>query len=73
VQHLAIFDYVCVSASLEDRVVEYVDHLHDHFVDPVVVRDGRYTVPTAPGYSITMRPESLAMYAYPDGPVWKGG
>jgi L-fuconate dehydratase len=70
VQHLAIFDYVCVSASLEDRVVEYVDHLHEHFVDPVVVRDGRYLVPTAPGYSITLRPQSLAMYAYPDGPAW---
>jgi L-fuconate dehydratase len=70
VQHLAIFDYLCVSASLEDRVVEYVDHLHEHFVDPVVVRDGRYLVPTAPGYSITMKPESLARYAFPDGPAW---
>ena len=70
VQHLAIFDYICVSASLENRVVEYVDHLHEHFVDPVVVRGGRYQVPTAPGYSITMKPESLAMYAYPDGPAW---
>ncbi len=64
---------ICVSASLDDRVVEYVDHLHEHFVDPVVVRDGRYVVPTAPGYSITMRRESLAAYAYPDGPVWRGG
>jgi len=73
VQHLAVFDYICVSASLDDRVVEYVDHLHEHFVDPVVVRDGRYVVPTAPGYSITMRRESLAAYAYPDGPVWRGG
>jgi L-fuconate dehydratase len=71
VQHLAMFDYICVSASLEDRVVEYVDHLHEHFVDPVVVRDGRYLVPTAPGYSITMKPESLARYAYPDGAAWR--
>jgi L-fuconate dehydratase len=71
VQHLAIFDYICVSASLEDRVVEYVDHLHEHFVDPVVVRDGRYRVPMAPGYSITMRPESLVTYAYPHGPAWR--
>jgi len=70
VQHLAVFDYICVSASLDDRVVEYVDHLHEHFVDPVVVRDGRYVVPTAPGYSITMRPETLARYAYPGGPAW---
>jgi len=72
VQHLAIFDYLCVSGSLEDRVVEYVDHLHEHFVDPVVIRNGRYVVPTAPGYSITMRPASLAEYAYPSGPAWAG-
>ena len=70
VQHLAIFDYLCVSASLEDRIVEYVDHLHEHFVDPVVVRGGRYMPPTAPGYSITMRPESLRSYAYPEGSAW---
>jgi L-fuconate dehydratase len=71
VQHLAMFDYICVSASLEDRIVEYVDHLHEHFLDPVVIRDGRYMVPTAPGYSITMRPESVARYAYPDGAAWR--
>ncbi len=70
VQHLAIFDYLCVSASLENRIVEYVDHLHQHFLDPVVVRDGRYRVPTAPGYSIEMRGESLREFAYPAGPVW---
>jgi L-fuconate dehydratase len=70
VQHLAIFDYVCVSASLDDRIVEYVDHLHEHFLDPVVIRDGRYLPPSAPGYSITMRPESLRTYRYPDGPAW---
>jgi L-fuconate dehydratase len=70
VQHLAIFDYLCVSASLEDRIVEYVDHLHDHFIDPVVIRDGRYMPPTVPGYSITMQPESLAAYAFPLGPIW---
>nr|WP_104023592.1 L-fuconate dehydratase [Gemmatirosa kalamazoonensis] len=70
VQHLAIFDYVCVSASLDDRIVEYVDHLHEHFVHPVVIRGGRYVPPTAPGYSITMKPESLRTYAYPNGPAW---
>ncbi len=59
VQHLALIDYVCVSGSLEDRVLEYVDHLHEHFVDPVVVRDGHYMPPEAPGYSIEMKPESL--------------
>jgi L-fuconate dehydratase len=70
VQHLAIFDYLCVSASLDDRIVEYVDHLHEHFLDPVVVRDGRYMPPAAPGYSITMRRESLRDYSYPDGAAW---
>lgn len=71
VQHLAMFDYIAVSGSLENRIVEYVDHLHEHFVQPVVVRDGRYLAPTAPGYSIEMKRESLARYAFPDGPVWK--
>jgi L-fuconate dehydratase len=71
VQHLSIFDYICVSGSLEDRVVEYVDHLHEHFVDPVVIREGRYIAPRAPGYSITMKPESVIAYSYPDGSAWK--
>jgi L-fuconate dehydratase len=70
VQHLSIVDYVAVSASLDDRIVEYVDHLHEHFVDPVVVRDGRYMPPSAPGYSITMRDDSLRAYRYPDGAAW---
>jgi L-fuconate dehydratase len=70
VQHLSIFDYICVSASLEDRIVEYVDHLHEHFVDPVIIRDGRYVPPTAAGYSITMKPDSLREFSYPSGPVW---
>jgi L-fuconate dehydratase len=70
VRHLAIFDYLRVSASMEDRIIEYVDHLHEHFVHPAVVRNGRYMPPTAPGYSITMRPESLRAYRYPDGAAW---
>lgn len=64
VQHLALIDYVCVSGSLEDRVLEYVDHLHEHFLDPVVMRDGNYQVPGAPGYSIQMKPASLDRYEY---------
>jgi L-fuconate dehydratase len=72
VQHVAMFDYVAVSGSLEGRVVEYVDHLHEHFVDPVRIRAGRYLVPDAPGYSITMKPESLERFAYPDGAAWSG-
>jgi L-fuconate dehydratase len=70
VQHLALVDYIAISGSLEDRIVEYVDHLHEHFVDPVVIREGRYMPPTAPGYSITMRPESLTEFEYPNGPAW---
>src|SRR5262245_11717622 len=69
-QHLAMFDYVSVGASLDGRVCEFVDHLHEHFVDPARVVNGHYVAPTAPGYSIEMRPESLAEFAYPDGPVW---
>ncbi|MBG6105443.1 L-fuconate dehydratase [Micromonospora vinacea] len=70
VQHLSMFDFVAVSGSMRHRVVEYVDHLHEHFVDPVVIKDGHYVVPSAPGFSAAMRPESLANYAYPDGPAW---
>ncbi len=70
VQHLSLFDYIAVSASLEDRIVEYVDHLHEHFVHPVVIRDGRYMPPEAPGYSIEMKRESLDHYAFPDGAAW---
>jgi L-fuconate dehydratase len=72
VQHLSMFDFVCVSGSTENRIVEYVDHLHEHFLDPVVIRGGRYMPPSAPGYSITMRAESLEEYAYPDGAAWSG-
>ena len=70
VQHLSMFDFVAVSGSVDGRIIEYVDHLHEHFVDPVRVRGGRYLVPEAPGYSITMKPESLARFAFPDGPAW---
>jgi L-fuconate dehydratase len=73
VQHLSVFDYIAVSGSLEERRVEFVDHLHEHFVHPVVVRRGHYAVPDAPGYSIEMRPESLARYEYPNGTAWAGG
>lgn len=70
VQHLSMFDYVALSGTTENRVIEYVDHLHDHFLDPVVIREGRYTAPTAPGFSAAMRPESLARYTYPGGAFW---
>ncbi|MFF8726522.1 L-fuconate dehydratase [Streptomyces sp. NPDC015171] len=70
VQHLSMFDYLAVSGSTEDRVIEYVDHLHEHFVTPVVIRDGHYTPPTAPGFSAAIRPESLARYSFPGGTYW---
>ncbi len=73
VQHLAIFDYVAVSGTLEDRIVEWVDHLHEHFLDPAVVLDGRYVMPTAPGYSIEMLPDSLSHFEFPGGGAWRGG
>jgi L-fuconate dehydratase len=72
VQHLAIFDYLAVGGSSDGRVVEYVDHLHEHFVDPAVVTAGHYQAPTAPGTSITMHPSSITAYSYPLGAEWSG-
>jgi L-fuconate dehydratase len=71
VQHLSLFDYIAVSASLDNRITEYVDHLHEHFVYPVSVRNGRYMPPLDPGYSIEMKEESLALYEFPSGAAWK--
>jgi L-fuconate dehydratase len=70
VQHLSMFDFLCVSGRMDDRVTEFVDHLHEHFVDPCVIRRARYVAPMAPGYSSEIRPESRAAYAFPGGPVW---
>lgn len=71
VQHLSIFDYLGISGTLEDRVIEYVDHLHEHFVTPVKIHRGHYTVPHAPGYSCEIRADSLARYSFPDGIIWR--
>jgi L-fuconate dehydratase len=71
VQHLSIFDYIAVSASLENRIVEYVDHLHEHFLDPVTIRNSRYIAPMKPGYSIEMYPASLDEFEFPAGAAWK--
>ncbi|MBE7465590.1 MAG: L-fuconate dehydratase [Planctomycetes bacterium] len=71
VQHLALFDYLRVSATLESRVLEYVDHLHEHFLDPVRMKRGRYLPPQRPGYSIEMKPASLDAHEFPHGAVWK--
>jgi L-fuconate dehydratase len=70
VQHLAIFDYIAVSGSLENRTCEFVDHLHEHFVHPVRVKGGRYLAPTAPGYSAEVKPGSLERFEYPGGDAW---
>ncbi|MEA3161030.1 MAG: L-fuconate dehydratase [Gammaproteobacteria bacterium] len=70
VQHLAIADFITISGSMNDRAIEYVDHLHEHFIEPVQIRAGHYLVPTAPGFSAEMRRESLERYRFPDGPAW---
>ena len=71
VQHLGIFDYLRVGTSLDGRMIEYVDHLHEHFTDPVRTRGGRYLLPTQPGYSSDMHASSVAEFRFPDGPVWR--
>ncbi|GAA3315359.1 L-fuconate dehydratase [Nonomuraea dietziae] len=71
VQHLSMFDFVAVAGTMEGRVIEYVDHLHEHFVDPVVIEQGRYAAPSRPGFSAEMRPESIAAHSFPDGEVWR--
>lgn len=73
VQHLSFFDYACVSGTMDDRVIEWIDDLHEHFVSPAVVRGGRYLAPAAAGNSMEMRADSIRQYSYPDGPVWTGG
>jgi L-fuconate dehydratase len=70
VQHLSIADFVMISGSLENRVTEFVDHLHEHFTDPCVVVDGSYVLPSRPGYSAEMFVGSIEEYRYPDGSYW---
>jgi L-fuconate dehydratase len=70
VQHLSMFDFIAVSGSMDGRVIEYVDHLHEHFEDQVVIRRGRYMAPTTPGYSITIREPSRRAYQFPTGEAW---
>jgi L-fuconate dehydratase len=71
VQHLSAFDFLRASATMENRVTEFVDHLHEHFADPVRVRRGRYLLPQQPGYSSEIKAGALEQYRFPDGPVWK--
>lgn len=71
VQHLSMIDYISISGKLENRIIEYVDHLHEHFLDPVVIKNGAYMPPKMAGYSIEMKEQSLLDYSFPDGKVWK--
>ncbi|CAL9358559.1 L-fuconate dehydratase [Streptomyces sp. enrichment culture] len=70
VQHLSMFDYVALTGTTENRVIEYVDHLHQHFLDPVVIADGHYRPPASPGFSAAMKQASIDMYTYPHGTFW---
>jgi L-fuconate dehydratase len=71
VQHLSMIDYLCISGSMEHRIIEYVDHLHEHFEDPVVIKNGKYLAPSLPGYSIEMKKESLVSFDFNTGSIWK--
>jgi L-fuconate dehydratase len=71
VQHLAMFDYVAVTGTRDGRMIEWIDHLHEHFVNPAVVTAGHYEAPTAPGASTELQPESVAEFSYPSGPAWQ--
>ena len=71
VQHLAMFDVVAVAGRDDDRAIEYVDHLHEHFADPVRVEHGRYRAPTAPGGGARLLEDSIAQFTYPTGAAWR--
>lgn len=71
VQHLSMFDFVAVSGTTEGRVIEYVDHLHEHFVDPVIIHDGHYVAPRTPGLGAQIHEASLVRFSFPDGPEWR--
>ncbi len=70
VQHLSMFDYVAVSGSMDGRMIEWIDHLHEHFASPARVRDGRYVAPATAGASTEIRPASIAEFSYPSGTAW---
>ncbi len=71
VQHLSFFDAACVAAGPEGRMIEHAGHLHEHFVDPIRIANGRYLAPQMPGYSVEMKAESRAAYAFPNGSAWR--
>ncbi len=69
-QHISMIDYLCFSASWDERMTEHAAHLHEHFVDPIRIERGRYLVPRAAGLNLEMRPKSIADYQFPNGSVW---
>jgi L-fuconate dehydratase len=71
VQHLSMIDFICVSGTMDNRVIEYVDHLHEHFIHPCIIKRGRYMPPSAAGYSIQVKSQSLQDYAFPAGRAWQ--
>ncbi|HLZ16211.1 MAG TPA: L-fuconate dehydratase [Cyclobacteriaceae bacterium] len=71
VQHLSMFDYIAVTGTMENRLIEFVDHLHEHFLEPVVIRAGHYMPPAKAGYSIEMKQQTLIDYEFPHGKIWK--
>jgi L-fuconate dehydratase len=71
VQHLAMADFVAITGKMEDRAIEFVDHLHEHFVAPVRIQGGRYVAPVGAGFSAEMHPESLESFRYPNGAAWR--
>jgi L-fuconate dehydratase len=71
VQHLSMFDYVALTGTMQGRMIEWIDHLHEHFLAPAAVADGRYLTPETPGAATRMRPESLAEFSFPTGAAWR--
>jgi L-fuconate dehydratase len=71
VQHIAAIDFIAIGGARDDRMVEHAGHLHEHFLDPIIIRDGAYHMSGQPGFSVAFRPESVAAYRYPDGAYWR--
>ena len=70
-QHIAMIDFLCVSGRMDDRMLEHAGHLHEHFVNPIRIKQGRYLTPELPGFSTEIKAESRAEYSYPDGSYWQ--
>ena len=71
VQHLSMIDYTRISAEIGDRVIEFADHLHEHYENPCIVRNGRYIAPATPGFGVKIKDASVAAYRFPSGDIWR--